>query len=109
MNHKNGNGKRLKPLTPRRVDYFRYDEDYECAFLGAFGFSTRFIMSKTKLSANQITYRLQKAEIRRMDFRDGSSEFAQMMLRNVRQKADVKLHRMLAELSTTHPNWADAA
>lgn len=68
---------------PRRVDWWIYKEDYECAYLGALGFSTRYIASRTGLTSGKITYRLKKATIRRMDYRNGSSPFATIVLKNI--------------------------
>lgn len=86
----NGNG-----AQPRRVDYYRNTEDHECALLGAMGFSTRFIWRETSLSDGQIAYRLKKASIRRMDYRNGDSDLAKMMLRNVRPTAEQQLVKHL--------------
>lgn len=70
--------------TPRRVDWFLHDDDYECAYLGSLGFSTRYIMRMTKLTSGKITYRLKKAAIRRIDYRDGNSDLATLVQRNMR-------------------------
>lgn len=61
---------------PRRVDFFQYDEDFEVAYMGSLGFSTRAIIMRTKLSAGKVTYRLKKAHIKRMDYRNGDSDIA---------------------------------
>jgi len=84
--------------TPRRVDFFKYEEDYECAFLGALGFSTRFICSQTKLSPGKITYRLKKAHVRRMDYRDGYSEISSIMRKKMRPVISPELTRELKGL-----------
>lgn len=83
---------------PRRVDFFKYEEDYECAFLGALGFSTRFIMGQTKLTPGKITYRLKKAHVRRMDYRDGYSEISAIMVKKMRPEVSNKLTRELKNL-----------
>lgn len=70
--------------APRRVDWWIYKEDYECAYLGALGFSTRYIASKTGLTNGKIGYRLKKATIRRMDYRNGESRFASIVLKSIR-------------------------
>lgn len=75
----------LKVATPRRVNW-QDGDDFECAHLGALGFSTTHISSHTGLSAHQITYRLHKAGIRRVDFRNGTSPFAQIVLDLTRKK-----------------------
>ena len=68
----------------RRVDFFTYDEDFECAYLGSLGFSTRYIIHQTHLTPGKITYRLRKAQIRRMDYRNGTREVATIVLRSLR-------------------------
>lgn len=67
---------------PRPVDFFRHDEDFECAYMGALGFSTRAILQIAKgLTSGQINYRLKKAQIRRMDYRNGVSHVALTVLK----------------------------
>jgi hypothetical protein len=83
---------------PRRVDFLGNDSDYEAAFLGSLGFSTRCIMQKTKLRPGQITYRLKKAAIRRVDYRDGNSDMAVLVLRNMRPALDKEVMHYLQEL-----------
>lgn len=84
---------------PRRVDFLGNDDDYEAAFLGSLGFSTRCIISKTKLSGGQITYRLRKAAIRRIDYRDGTSDMATLVLRGMRPALEKEMLHYLRELS----------
>ena len=74
-----------KNIRPRRVDFHLHNEDFECAYLGALGRSSKSINSRTKLSMGQISYRLRKAQIRRMDYRDGSSEVAQLVENSFRK------------------------
>lgn len=83
---------------PRRVDFLGNDSDYEAAFLGSLGFSTRCIMAKTKLRPGQITYRLKKAAIRRIDYRDGNSDMAVLVLRNMRPALEKEVMHYLREL-----------
>jgi hypothetical protein len=78
-------------------------EDYECALLGALGFSSRYIQSKTGLRNGQITYRLRKAQISRMDFRNGQSVYAKLVLRNMRSVAEPKLIKELYQLTPPVP------
>lgn len=85
-------------MYPRRVDFFRYDEDRECAILGAMGFSTRFIIERTRLRSGQITYRLKKAQVRRLDYRDGHSDMALLVLRNLRGIGEKQLTQQLKGL-----------
>jgi hypothetical protein len=88
---------------PRLVDYLHNRADYECALLGALGFSTRYIQSKTSLRTGQITYRLRKAQVSRMDFRNGQSVYAQLVLRNMRAVAEPKLIKHLYSVTPPIP------
>jgi len=91
----------------RLVDYLHVRADFQCALLGAFGFSTYYIKSKTGLSPGQIGYRLKKAQISRMAFRDGQSVYAELVLRNVRQVAQDKLVKHLYHV--TPPRTGESA
>ena len=79
----------------RLVDYLHVREDYECAHFGALGFSTRFISHETGLRPGQITYRLKKANLSRMAFRNGESIYARLVLRNMREVTAEKLVKHL--------------
>lgn len=95
-----------QPKRDRRrfVDYLAMDEDHECALLGALGFSSNFIMKQTGLeTVGKVTYRLKKAEIRRMDFRNGTSPWAKLMLRNMRDVAEPRLTEYLKRYSPKLP------
>ena len=106
-NQKNGTTHHLHSRRryehPRLVDYMHVKEDYECALLGALGFSSRYIQGKTGLRTGQITYRLRKAHISRMDFRNGQSVYAKMVLRNMRAVAEPKLIKELYQLTPPIP------
>lgn len=67
---------------PLRVGWTS-DEDLQCAILGALGFSTKYIMEQTGLTACQISYRLRKGTIKRADYRDGTSAMAQRVVDRV--------------------------
>lgn len=95
--------RRRETHRPRLVDYMHVREDYECALLGALGFSSRYIQSKTGLRTGQITYRLRKAQISRMDFRNGQGVYAKMVLRNMRAVAEPKLIKELYQLTPPTP------
>lgn len=84
--------------APRRVDFFDVADDFEAAFLGSLGFSTRCIMKHTKLRQGQITYRLKKAEIRRIDYRDGTSDTAKVVLQKLRDSLERDLNLYLRDL-----------
>lgn len=73
-----------KRTAPRRVDFFLFKEDYECAYLGALGFSTRYIEQRTGLTPGKVTYRLKKATIKRVDYRNGESIYARIIINNLR-------------------------
>jgi hypothetical protein len=83
---------------PRRVDFFTNDSDYECAFLGSMGFSTRCIGRQIQLTPGQIIYRLRKAAIRRIDYRDGTSDVASIMLRHMRPSVEKELTSYLTKM-----------
>jgi hypothetical protein len=82
----------------RRVDFFDNSSDYEAAFLGSLGFSTRCIQQRTKLTSGQVTYRLKKAAIRRIDYRDGNSETATIVLKVMRHGIETELTKYLRDL-----------
>lgn len=82
----------------RRVDFLGNDHDYEAAFLGSLGFSTKCIMSRTKLRPGQVTYRLKKASIRRIDYRDGTSDMASLVLRQMRPAIEDQLNKWLKDM-----------
>lgn len=91
MNQNNNN-------KTRRVDFFGISEDYETAFLGQLGFSTRCIQRHTRLRPGQIAYRLRRAHIRRVDYRDGTSDTATIVLRSLRGALEKDLNRYLKDL-----------
>ena len=88
------NGKKPKP---RPVDFFGRDNDFECAVLGSMGFSNRMIISKTRLTPGQIGYRLKKAQVKRMDYRDGTSDMAQLVIKSLRTTIDKEVIHHLKE------------
>jgi hypothetical protein len=90
-----------RPTPHRRVDFFNEVDDHTCVLLASLGFSTRYICERTDLSPSQVTYRLQKAGLTqdnkasRMDFRNGVSPMAKVVLGQVRQAADEQLIKHL--------------
>lgn len=56
------------------------DDELRCAILAGMGFSTKFIMEETGLTQSQISYRLNKGQIKRKDYRDGQSAVAERVL-----------------------------
>jgi hypothetical protein len=69
----------------RRVDFVNNDADFEVAFLGEAGFSTKFIQKNVNLTPCQIGYRLHKGKIKRTDYRNGESESARYVLKQFRK------------------------
>ena len=84
-----------KQWDRRFVDLQNSHVDHQCALLGAFGYSTNYIASKTGLSKGQVQYRLTMGDIKRKDIRNGESPFAQVMFNQARQAMDNKLRAHL--------------
>jgi hypothetical protein len=90
-----------RAVSHRRVDFYDEVDDHRCILLASLGFSTRYICEQTGLSASQVTYRLKKAGLTtenkasRMDFRNGVSPMAKIVLGQVRQAADEQLTKHL--------------
>ncbi len=64
---------------PIRVTWTRSDE-LRCAMLAGMGFSTKLIVRETGLTPCQVSYRLNKGNIKRSDYRNGGSFVAQNMI-----------------------------
>lgn len=79
-------------VQPRPVHYISNVDDRMCAILGAMGFATSFIQRETGLTPSQITYRLKKAGIRRIDYRNGTSRAAKLIVRHSRQRLDAQIN-----------------
>ena len=79
----------------RRVDLLDDPADFQCALLASLGFSTRYISQKTGLSACQVTYRLTKGQVRRADYRNGTSDIARSILRRNADIAEPLLRRAI--------------
>jgi hypothetical protein len=80
---------------PKKVNYFTNDCDKQCALYGAMGLSTAFIMEKTGLSLCQVNYRLQKARIKRADYRNGGSVFVKSVIQNSSYEVNFQLKEHL--------------
>jgi hypothetical protein len=70
---------------PRRVNFLENTDDLQVLILGRLGFSTDFIVKKTGLSEGQVIYRLAKGHTRRLDYRNGESEEATVVLHAVQK------------------------
>jgi hypothetical protein len=86
-----------KRAKPRRVDFGLYNDDFQCALLGSLGFSSSMIESKTGLTSGRISYRLRKISIKRMEYRNGESTMAKMVLRNMKPTVERELRSYLKE------------
>lgn len=65
-----------KPLRVRWAS----DSEIQCALLAGLGFSTQLISAQTGLTPCQVQYRLQKARIKRADYRNGTSALADRVI-----------------------------
>ena len=70
---------------PTRVNPFLNNQDLEVLYAGASGRSTKFIQAQTPYSQSQVLYRLKKDGIKRMDARNGDTEFSQLMYEQGRE------------------------
>lgn len=88
----------LPPLVPverRPVDVQHDPNDFLACMLGSLGFSTRCIEKYTRLTPGQITYRLKKGCVSRMDYKNGKSIIAQQILRVAPKAVTPLLNREL--------------
>lgn len=69
--------------TKRRVDPLNNSDDFECLMLAEFGFGGKFINQTTRLSPGQISYRIRKAGMSLRNYRNGISNGADWILRNM--------------------------
>lgn len=83
--------------TPRRVNFAQYASDFNVALYGALGLSTIAIALKTGLTPCQVVYRLNKAQIKRADYRNADpSGYAAIVLNHASQAVSDKLRKALA-------------
>jgi hypothetical protein len=66
-----------------RVDFLRHRQDMNVLLLGSLGFSTGYIAGKCGLSMGQVLYRLKQGSVKRMDYRNGDSSAAGLVVRRV--------------------------
>lgn len=66
----------------RRINWIDSTTLKAC-ILGKLGFSNKKIIRETNLTQSQLTYRLHRAGIRRIDYRDGTSHTAKVVVSNV--------------------------
>lgn len=78
------------------VDFINNTSDFEVLILGSLGRSTKFITMRTGYTPSQIIYRLRKQDVRRMDYRNGTSELSDRLLSVERKVAGNFLRRKVA-------------
>lgn len=66
--------KRRVSAQPKRVDFTKNETDLAVVVLGMMGLSNKCIKRKTQLTNCQVTYRLHKAGVKRLDYRNGESK-----------------------------------
>jgi hypothetical protein len=89
----------------RSVDLLHDKMDFEVAMLASLGFSTEMIMQHTGYSFSQVTYRLHKAGVKRMEYRNGTSPVAQAILEHKRVARPIVMNGLqerLAQLYSEH-------
>lgn len=78
--------------SPRKVNFFNYESDFQCPLLAAIGLSTEAISGITGLTEGQVMYRIMKFEdavrrrgesTSRRKYRDGKGEVAQALISTV--------------------------
>jgi hypothetical protein len=68
------NGQEIEKVAPRRVNFFSFEQDFQCPLLAAIGLSTAAIAQITQLTEGQVMYRIMKFEDARRRVRDGKKE-----------------------------------
>ena len=71
-----------------KVSFSESETDRRVATLAEFGMSTKFICEETGLTPCQVSYRLNKAQIKRRDYRDGKNAVAEIILTSNSKKRD---------------------
>lgn len=71
----------------RHVDLLHDETDFKVCTLASLGLSTKAICIQTGLSFCQVNYRLNKASIKRKDYRDGESPVAAFIMRQAQGMA----------------------
>jgi len=65
---------------PKKVDWRNNLDDIRVVIMGKLGLSTKAIIRDTGFTPCQVAYRLSKASVRRLDFRNGESNMARIVL-----------------------------
>lgn len=80
---------------PRRVDFLTDLDDFRVVMLGTLGKSTRYIVRTTDMTPCQVTYRLKQAQVKRADYRNGTSAYDRLIMRSVDYDLTLALRRAL--------------
>ena len=78
-----------------KVNYFENRADMEVALMGALGFGTDYIAARTGLTHCQVLYRLGKAKICRVEYRNGDSQLARQVFGSVKGIAESSIRGKL--------------
>lgn len=85
----------MKLTHSRLVNPWSNQDDMRVLVLGKLGFSTKAITKETGLSGHQITYRLHKFAVRRLDYRNGQSDVAKYILNKTQGYVENNLLKQL--------------
>jgi hypothetical protein len=77
----------VKTPVPALKVNFNTELDMECALLGEAGWHTKAIARATHLTPSQVLYRLKRAGVRRVDYRNGVSEIAKYVKNQLKHQA----------------------
>ncbi len=78
-------------ITRRLVNFRENLLDRKVAIYGALGFGSKFISREVKLSEGQVNYRLKRANIKRSNYRNGSSPFAKIVVNKASEAVESKV------------------
>lgn len=88
-------GKYVRRQSPRPVDPVNNWQDRWCLLLAMRGRSNRAIIKRTRLTPGQISYRLKKYDVSRMEFRNGEGRFAEIVDKSLKNIAHESLMQHL--------------
>lgn len=90
----------MKKKKSRHHITFLDATDLEVAVRGALGQSTKAIQMKTRLTPCQITYRLAKAGIKRIDYRNGETQLSRQVYNEMGERIGDRLQATLSRQFT---------
>jgi len=103
--------KATERTIPRKVSFLHFDDDFGVATLANFGWHTKAIARETGLTPSQVTYRCQRAGIKRGDYRNGLNEhsrrvlvaqdvlFTKVEIKTIRQQLEENKDKALQEIA----------